>query len=121
MRKLILITAIALTPFVVLANTQTHNVYVYKSGIDTSMYSKIETPDFVGSAQQGAQEGFAIGQAIKAKREAKKAEQRQAQYATDLIQGTGGLKNISADTILPLIQKYPEKSSELLNMLKDTN
>jgi len=119
MKKLIS-TLLLISPFAA-ANTQTHNVYVYKSGVDTSMYSKIETPDFVGSAQQGAQEGFAIGQAIKAKREAKKAEQRQAQYATDLIQGTGGLKNISTETILPLIQKYPEKSSELLNMLKDTN
>lgn len=117
MKRILLITL--LIPIFAHAEVQTHHVIVSDAKSLTPLMT--QSPDFVGAAQQGAQEGFAIGQAIKAKREAKKAEQRQAQYATDLIQGTGGLKNISADTILPLIQKYPEKSSELLNMLQSEN
>lgn len=117
MKKLLLIVLLA--PSFSAANIQTHNVYVHKSGIDTNIPMMGRIPESTGSAQDGVQEGFALGQAIKAKREAKKNKEYQAQYTTDLIQGTGGLKNISADTILPLIQKYPDKSTELLEMLKN--
>jgi len=117
MRKLTLIVAIALTPFSVLANTQTHHVYIHKAGIDTSIY-QVQSPDIVGATREGVQEGLAFGAAIKAKREAKKAEQRQSQYTSDLIQSTNGLKEISPDTISPLIQKYPEKTDQLLELLQ---
>ena len=105
---------ILFTPSLAVANTQTHNIYVHKAGIDTSIYNQPQAqPDF--SQLNG------LASKIKAKRDAKKTEKRNSDYSLDLIDATEGLKNINTDTIRPLIQKYPEKSGELLKLLKEAN
>ncbi|MEO9347976.1 hypothetical protein [Acinetobacter radioresistens] len=91
---------------------ETHQVYVQKSGLDTSMYNTQQTkPDF--SQLNG------LAERVRAKRNAKKEAEQDAKYTTDLINGTNGLRNISPETILPLVQKYPEKSTQLLEILKN--
>lgn len=112
MKKVFLM--ILFLPSLVVANTQTHNIYAHKTGIDTSIYSQPQVqPDF--SQLNG------LAKKVRQKREAKKATERQSTYSLDLIDATDGLKNINTDTIRPLIQKYPEKSDELLRLLKEAN
>lgn len=96
---------------VIHAQTYTHNVYVHKAGIDTSIYQ-------TRPVQMDPKPINDLVEKIKLKREARQKSEREAQYATDLISTTDGLKNISQESILPLIQKYPEKSSDLINLLE---
>ena len=114
--KKILIT-LMLLPTLSHANTQNHNVYLHKAGIDTSMYNKIEVPNFASTATQSALASQALASELKAKRQRKK----DAEYAKDLIAATNGMKHINADNILPLIDKYPDRSNELLDLLKNSN
>lgn len=94
------------------AQAESVDVYVHDNkGIDTSIYRNQTQPADLGQVN-------GLIAKIKAKRDAKNHDKRESEYTLDLIDSTNGLKNVSADTIRPLIQKYPEKSSELLNMLK---
>src|SRR5690606_24343691 len=98
------------------ANTQTHNVYIHKSGIDTSIYKNQQQASTTDFSQLNN-----LTQRVREKREAKKVAERQSAYSLDLLDATDGLKNINVDNIRPLIQKYPEKSEELLEMLRKAN
>lgn len=112
MKKLIFIFAM-FAPVLATANIQTHNVYVHKAGIDTSMYGNMRTPKPVDYSALLASDANA-----KARVRAREADKRQSQYATDLITQTDSFKNVTSETILPLIQKYPENSDKLLEMLQ---
>lgn len=112
MKKLILIFAM-FAPVLTIADTQTHNVYIHKTGIDTSMYNtKQVAPDFSGLES--------LGKRFRDKRNVDKEIKKEAEYSKELIALTNGFDNVTTENILYLLEKYPDKSKELMQILKQS-
>lgn len=110
MKKLILIFAM-FAPVLTIADTQTHNVYIHRTGIETSMYNtKQVAPDFSGLES--------LGKRFRDKRNADKEIKKEAEYSKELIALTNGFDNVTTENILYLLEKYPDKSKELMQILK---